>query len=367
MSNATNIPADQNWSVRMADSVMKRNPILPTWDYETGLALKAIEQVWQKTDDRKYYDYIVANYDQWVNADGSINRYYVFDEYQLDHIAPGKLLFMLHRTTGNEKYKKAIHLLRSQLETQPRTSEGGFWHKKIHPYQMWVDGIFMASPFYAEYAQTYDEPAGFDDVAKQILLITKHTRDPETGLFYHGWDESKAEVWADPVNGHSPHFWGRGLGWFTMGVVDVLDFLPENHPQRPAIVEIFRSMMAAIARVQDTETGVWYQVLDRGGRQGNYLEASGSCMFVYSTAKGVRKGYLEAEYTETARKGYEGILQKFIEVDAQGLVNLNRICRVAAFDNGSDGSYRYYVRQPIVTNDFKGVGPFILASVEMEK
>jgi unsaturated rhamnogalacturonyl hydrolase len=150
-----------------------------------------------------------------------------------------------------------------------------------------------------------------------------------------------------------------------MGVVDVLDFLPENRPQRPAIIEIFRSMMAAIARVQDAETGVWYQVLDRGSQEGNYLEASGSCMFVYSTAKGVRQDYLDAEFMDVARKGYEGIIQRFITVDDQGLVSLNRVCRVAAFDHGSDGSYRYYINQPIVTNDFKGVGPFVLASVEM--
>jgi unsaturated rhamnogalacturonyl hydrolase len=351
----------------MADSVMKRQPVLLTWDYETGLMLRAISLVWLKTDERKYYDYIEANYDRWVNEDGSINKYYVFDEYQLDHIAPGKLLFMLHQTTGKAKYEKAIRLLRAQLETQPRTSEGGFWHKKIHPYQMWVDGVFMAAPFYAEYARTYDELAGFDDVAKQIILMTKHTRDPKTGLFYHGWDESKAEVWADPVDGHSPHFWGRGLGWFTMGVVDVLDFMPEDHPQHPAIVEIFQNMMASIAQGQDAAGGVWYQVLDRAGQEGNYLEASGSCMFVYSTAKGVRKGYLGARFMDVARRGYAGILKNFITVDEQGLVDLNRICRVAAFDNGSDGSYRYYINQPVVSNDFKGVGPFILASVEMER
>jgi unsaturated rhamnogalacturonyl hydrolase len=359
--------SSQVWSVRMADSVMKRNPSLATWDYETGLILKAIAQVWQTTNDSKYYDYIVANYDRWVNSDGSINRHYVFDEYQLDHIAAGKLLFLLYRTTGNEKYNKAIRLLRSQLEKQPRTGEGGFWHKKIHAYQMWLDGIYMACPFCAEYAKTLDEPAGFDDVAKQIILMARHTRDPKTGLFYHGWDEKRVEVWADPVTGHSPHFWGRGLGWYSMGIVDVLDYVPKSHPQRKAVIEIYQNMICAVVKVQDAETGLWYQVLDQGGRAGNYLEASASCMFVCAIAKGVRMGYIDPKYLDAAKRGYAGIIKRFVQVDSAGLVNLNWICRAAAFDNASDGSYQYYISRPIVTNDMKGVGPFILASVEMGK
>jgi len=345
---------------------MRRNPRL-NWNYESGLILKAIEQVWLKTGDAKYYDYIAANYDRWISADGSIGRSYVFDEFQLDHIAPGKLLFLMQQKTGNDKYKKAADLLRHQLEEQPRTSEGGFWHKKIHPYQMWVDGIFMAAPFLAQYGVVYNDPTALDEAAKQIILMTKYTRDPKTGLLYHGWEETKTEVWANPVTGQSPHFWSRGLGWFTMGVVDVLDYLPENHPQRQEVIGIFKDVMAAVARVQNAETGLWYQVLDQGTREGNYLEESGSAMYVYSMAKGVRKGYLDQSYIDLARKGYVGILEKFIQVNSVGYVDVNGICRVAAFDSGSDGSYRYYINQPVVSNDFKGIGPFILASIEMER
>jgi len=362
----TSIPsAVQPWSVRMMDSVMKRSPYLPFWNYESGLILKATEQVWRTTDDSKYYQYIASNYDRWVDPTGNINRQYVFDEFQLDHVAPGKLLFTLYRTTCDDKYKQAAYLLRSQLEKQPRTREGGFWHKRIHPYQMWVDGIYRASPFLAEFAKTFDDSTAFDEAARQILLMAKNTRDPKTGLFYHGWEETRREVWADPATGHSPHFWSRGLGWFSMGIVDVLDYMPENHPQRQAILEVFREMLAAVVKVQDAKTGLWCQVLDQGTREGNYLEASGSSMYVYSLAKGVKKGYLDAKGMDAARKGYDGIVKRFVEVDSLGLVNLNWICRVAAFDNGSDGSYQYYVSRPIVTNDFKGVGPFILASVEM--
>jgi len=349
----------------MMDSVMKRSPYLPFWNYESGLILKATEQVWRTTDDSKYYQYIASNYDRWVDPTGNINRQYVFDEFQLDHVAPGKLLFTLYRTTCDDKYKQAAYLLRSQLEKQPRTREGGFWHKRIHPYQMWVDGIYRASPFLAEFAKTFDDSTAFDEAARQILLMAKNTRDPKTGLFYHGWEETRREVWADPATGHSPHFWSRGLGWFSMGIVDVLDYMPENHPQRQAILEVFREMLAAVVKVQDAKTGLWCQVLDQGTREGNYLEASGSSMYVYSLAKGVKKGYLDAKGMDAARKGYDGIVKRFVEVDSLGLVNLNWICRVAAFDNGSDGSYQYYVSRPIVTNDFKGVGPFILASVEM--
>ena len=360
---ASNLP----WSVRTADTVMQRNPRLSGWHYESGLIVKAIEQVWLKTDDAKYYNYIAANFDRWVNADGSINRSYVFDEFQLDHVAPGKLLFLVQLKTGNEKYKKAADLLRRQLEQQPRTSEGGFWHKKIHPYQMWVDGIFMASPYLAEYGKVYNDSTAYDEAARQIILMTKYTRDPKTGLLYHGWEETKKEVWADPVTGQSPHFWSRGLGWYTMGVVDVLDYLPQDHPKRQEIIDIFKDVMAAVARVQDGETGLWYQVLDQGTREGNYLEASGSSMYVYSMAKGVRKGYLDARYMDLARKGYAGFLKKFVQVNAAGQVDVNGICQVAAFDNGSDGSYQYYISRPIVSNDMKGVGPFILASIEMER
>jgi len=350
----------------MADSVLRRN-VPFRWHYEYGLIHQAIKQVWHKTGDARYYDHIKRDIDLLVGDDGRIRTYSV-EEYNLDQINAGRIFFPLYRKTGDEKYKQAAYLLREQLRGQPRTYEGGFWHKKIYPYQMWLDSIYMASPFYAEFGKTFGEPAAFDDVAFQIIVIEKHTRDPKTGLLYHAWDESKQQRWADPETGCSPHFWGRAMGWYAMAIVDVLDYLPQDHPKRQDILAIFAHMMAALANFQDRSTGLWYQVLDQGNREGNYLEASASCMFVYSIAKAVRQGYLSQFSLDVARKGYQGILDNLIRVDNQGLVNLEKTCGGAGLGGTPyrDGSYEYYVTEKIVTNDYKGVGPFILASIEME-
>ena len=302
-----------------------------------------------------------------VDSEGNIDTYRPH-EYNLDQINPGKILFPLYARTGDDRYRKAAHRLMEQLKDQPRTTEGGFWHKKIYPHQMWLDGIYMASPFYAQFARTFRKPEGFDDVAHQITLIEKHTRDSRTGLLYHGWDESRTQKWANPETGCSPNIWGRAMGWYAMGIVDVLDHLPISHPQRGEIVEILRRMAAALVAVQHASTGLWYQVLDQGSREGNYLEASASCMFVYALAKGVRKRYLDETCLDAAKRGYGGILEHFVEVDDQGLANLNQICSVAGLGGSPyrDGSFEYYVSEKIVTNDYKGVGPFIMASVEMD-
>jgi unsaturated rhamnogalacturonyl hydrolase len=358
----------REWSVRMAESVMGRHPLLAEkWAYEWGVVLKSIEQVWLKTRDNRYYDYIIRNIDAFIDPTGDIKTYRL-EEYNLDQINTGKLLFSLYRETGDERYRKAAYLLREQLKTHHRTTEGGFWHKKIYPHQMWLDGIYMAGPFYAEFARTFGEPEGFDDVARQIILVESHTRDAKTGLLYHGWDESRDQRWADPKTGCSPNFWGRAMGWYAMAIPDVLDHLPEDHPKRQKIIAIFGDMIRGVAAVQDPATGLWYQVLDQRGRKGNYPEASASCMFVYAMVKGVRKGYIAREYQDVAKRGYAGILEHFVQVNDQGVINLNQICSVAGLGGKSyrDGSFEYYISEKVVTNDHKGVGPFILASVEME-
>jgi unsaturated rhamnogalacturonyl hydrolase len=289
-------------------------------------------------------------------------------DYNIDRINPGKPLFRLYQITGDEKYKKALFLLREQMKTHPRVSTGGFWHKNVYPNQMWLDGVYMASPFLAQFAVTFKEPALLDDVANQIILMERYARDEKTGLLYHGWDESRKQRWADPATGRSPNFWGRGMGWYAMALVDVLDFLPADHPKRADVIAILRRMADAVTKVQDKKTGVWYQVLDQAGRADNYTEASASCMFVYALARAVRHGYIDARYRDNADRGYAGILNEFIEVDADNFVNLNRVCAVAGLGGKPyrDGSYDYYVHTDIVSNDPKGVGPFILASLEME-
>jgi unsaturated rhamnogalacturonyl hydrolase len=361
-------PGTQQWSIRMAESVMERHPLLARkWAYEWGVLLKSVEQVWLRTHNRRYFDYIKRNVDKFVTAKGGIKTYRL-EEYNLDQINAGKLLFRLYDESGDERYKQAASLLREQLRTQPRTSEGGFWHKQIYPHQMWLDGIYMAGPFYAEFAKTFGEPEGLDDVAHQIILVESHTRDAQTGLLYHGWDESREQRWANPETGCSPNFWGRAMGWYAMAIPDVLDHLPEDHPKRQKIIAIFSGMIGAISAVQDQSTGLWYQVLDQGGREGNYLEASASCMFVYAMVKGVRKGYIAREYLDVAERGYAGILERFVQVDDQGMVNLDQICSVGGLGGKPyrDGSFEYYISEKVVTNDYKGVGPFILASVEIE-
>jgi unsaturated rhamnogalacturonyl hydrolase len=352
----------------MADSLMERSPLLSRrWHYEPGVALLALMKLWERSGQRRYYDFVRRNIDEFVQSDGRI-RTFRLEEYNLDQINEGKLLFALLETTGDERYKKAAFLLRGQLWTQPRTSEGGFWHKKIYPYQMWLDGIYMAAPFYAAFGARFGEPEALDDVIRQIIIIEEHTRDPKTGLLYHAWDESRTQRWADPETGCSPNFWGRAMGWYAMAIPDVLDYLPKEHPQRERLLTIFRGIVDALVRVQDPASGVWYQVLDQGHRGGNYLESSASCMFVYAIAKGVRMGYLDENLLAAARKGYAGVLAEFVTMDPQGLANLNGICAVAGLGGKPyrDGSYEYYVGERVIANEYKGVGPFIMASVEME-
>lgn len=357
------------WSARMADSMIARHtPDSAQWHYEHGLLWMAIAAVGRATGEERYLRAANAYIDAFIEPDGGIRTYRI-DEYNLDQINPGRLLFPRLRETGDQRYEQAIRTLREQLRKHPRTQAGGFWHKQIYPYQMWLDGIYMAEPFYAACARHLGEPSAFDDIAHQILLIERQTRDPETGLLAHAWDESRAMAWADPSTGRSPHAWGRAMGWYAMALVDVLDDFPADHPQRPDILAVLARLADAVASVQQPESRLWYQVLDQGARAGNYLEASASAMFVYALAKGARLGYLPPSALDVARRGYEGILHELITVDEGGLVTLNRVCAVAGLGGTPyrSGTFEYYIGETIRPNDFKGVGPFILASLELEQ
>ena len=369
MSSTTrsSVPVEQLWSVRMAESVMRRNPVVhKEWDYIAGLVLLGIDEVGRLTDEPRFPAYVKDNMERVVNADGTI-RTYELEEFNIDQINQGRLLFPMYERTRDERYRKAAHLLREQLRRHPRTSEGGFWHKQVYPNQMWLDGLYMAQPFYAQYATTFGEPAAFDDIAHQFLLVARHTRDPKTGLMYHGWDESRTQKWANPQTGLSANFWGRAMGWYAMALVDVLEIMPEDHGDRATIVRTLQDLAEAVAKVQDPVTGLWYQVLDEPSRAKNYLEASASSMFVYALAKGARFGWIDSGYLALAQRGYDGIIERLITVDADGLVNLNGICAVAGLGGKQqrDGSFEYYVSEPVVANDYKGVGAFILASLEL--
>jgi len=361
-------PNDQSWSIRMAKSVMARHPDgYGDWGYVTGTVLRGFEDLWRRTGDNRYFDYIKKTVDRAVTDNGNIQGYKL-SNYNIDEINEGRMLLFLYKETGEEKYKKAAELLRSQLASQPRTSEGGFWHKKRYPHQMWLDGLYMGSPFYAEYGKLFNEPEDFDDVANQLILMEKHARDPKTGLLYHGWDESKTQDWADSVTGCSPSFWGRAIGWYAMAVVDVLDYLPMNCSKRDSVIAIFQRLSEAVSNVQDDSTGVWWQVMDQGDREGNYLESSVSCMLTYAIAKGIRQGYLDRKtYKPIVEKAYQGILKEFITENPDSTINLTQTCITAGLGNGRDGTYEYYVyKTGIQSNDGKAVGPFITASLEME-
>jgi unsaturated rhamnogalacturonyl hydrolase len=337
------------------------------WTYDHGLVLKGIERVWSNTRDQRYLDFIQRHMDHFIADDGAI-RTYSLDDYNIDNILPGRNLLFLYRVTGQEKYRKAAALLREQLKTHPRTSEGGFWHKKIYPSQMWLDGLYMGEPFYAEYAATFHEDAAFDDIARQFILMERHARDDRTGLLYHGWDESRKQRWANPTTGQSPNFWGRAMGWYAMALVDTLDYFPRKHPQRAALIAILNRLARAIAKYQEPRSGLWYQILDKGAEKGNYFESSAACMFVYALAKGVGKGYLPDGYFQVAEKGYRGIEKEFLKTDAGGQLKLEGTVSVAGLGGNPyrDGSYEYYLSEKVVSNDPKGIGALLLAATEME-
>jgi len=364
--------ASPAWSTRMAEAVIARNPQTHTrWDYTAGVVLLAIQRVGEATGSAKMLAYVKENMDRFVQPDGTITGYQL-EEFNLDQIAQGRLLFPLWQRTKDERYRKAADHLRDQLRRHPRTSEGGFWHKQIYPQQMWLDGLYMAGPFYAEYARTFGEPAAFDDVAKQFLLVARHTRDARTGLMYHGWDAGKTQKWADTATGLSANFWGRAVGWYMVAAVEVLDYLPKSHPDRATIIATLGDVAEAVARVQDPVTGLWWQVLDQPNRAGNYLEASASSMFVYALAKAARLGYVDARFRATATRGFDGLVRHLVKPGEDGMPSLTNVCQVAGLGgnlrkDGSyrDGSYAYYVSEPIVADDYKGVGPFIYAALEL--
>jgi unsaturated rhamnogalacturonyl hydrolase len=358
---------ERPWSVRVAESLVKRNPVVvfDKWDYTAGLVLLAMQRLRAETNDARYADYVKRSIDSLVGPDGDITTYRQAD-FNLDQINEGRVLFALGDATHDPRYGRAADRLRAQLAKQPRTADGGFWHKQIYPEQMWLDGLYMAEPFYAQYAQRRADTSAITDVTRQFLLVAQHLRDSTTGLYYHAWDSARRQPWADPATGRSKNVWGRAVGWYLMAAIDVLDYLPANHPNRPALVRIVQQLADAAARVQDT-SGVWWQVLDQPNRPRNYLEESASAMFTYSFAKGARMGYLAPKYHALAARAFDGMLRHFVSTDAAGLVSIRGICKVAGLGGNPprDGTYEYYVSEPVVSDDYKGVGSFMLAAIEL--
>ena len=367
-------------AVKMVRSEMARCPDATSldflqgklkWNYTTGLELKSFLDVYEKYGNQAIFDYAEHWYDAIISEDGTIATYKE-SNYNTDHICPGKTLFYLYDKTGKAKYLKAIERLRHQLDGHPRTTEGGFWHKKVYPSQMWLDGLYMAQPFYAEYTARYEEPAKkeamYKDIVNHFRVVAEHTFDAKTGLYRHAWDESRQMFWCDKVTGQSEHAWGRALGWYMMAIVDVLDFIPERLPERAELVSLLRQICEVLPTYADPVTGMWYQVLDCPRREGNYLEATCSAMFSYAFLKAVRKGYIDRDKQGYAVKTYENFCNEFVRTLPDGTISIKNCCSVAGLggkDNRS-GNYAYYIGEPIRDNDAKGVGPFIWASLEYE-
>jgi unsaturated rhamnogalacturonyl hydrolase len=336
------------------------------WHYEHGLLLLAARRAGKAHGDGELALCADRFVDARVAPDGLIEGYRN-DEYNLDQVNPGRLL-ILHRQSASPRIEAAIAALKRQLSSQPRCKSGGYWHKRIYPDQMWLDGLYMAEPFSAACAKRYGEPERLEEAWRQFALIEERARDVRTGLYYHAWDESRRQLWSNPETGCSPNFWSRAMGWLAMALVDVLDYMPEGHERRAPLARMLEGLLSALAAFAEPDSGLLYQVTDQGSRKGNYLESSASAMFAYAGLKASRKGIVSAPgIKDAALAAYRGLVERKLSVQG-GSPALADICAVAGLGGAPyrDGSFEYYVGEPRRTNDHKGVGPFVLAALEVE-
>ena len=324
--------------------------------YHQGVFLSGMEKCWRETGKIKYYNYIKAWVDSHILEDGSITK---CKTDELDDIQPGVLLYSLYEQTGDERYKKALYTLVPLLKSWRTNPSGGFWHKGHYPNQMWLDGLYMAGPITVQFAKTFGESEYADMMADQAFLMEKHTKDPVTGLLYHGWDETKEASWADPETGQAPEFWGRAIGWYPAALLEMFEYLPEEHKDKAKLLEILQDLLIALVKYQDPATGLWYQVIDKGDLPDNWLENSCTSLFVHAIAKAVRFGYLDSKYLAYAWKGYQGVIDT-LKFDEKGDVVIGNICIGTGI-----GDYAHYIARPTSENDLHGAGAFILMCVEM--
>lgn len=340
----------------------------PSWNYIDGCMITALLCASEITGETKYADFAEKFIDYYVFDDGSI-RGYSKEKYNLDDVNEGKVLFELYEKTGKEKYKKAIFLLESQLEEQPRTNTGNFWHKKIYPNQIWLDGLYMGQVFSTLFKKYFGNK-DYSDVVNQFKNVRKLMFDEDKKLYYHGCDCSKTAFWADKETGRSKSFWLRAIGWFCISLIDNIDYI-DDEGAKAELVKIFAEAIDGISQYADAETGMYYQVVDQGGREGNYLETSGSSMIAYAMMKGARLGVIDKKFAEMGRKTFDGICKKYLSISEDGDLNLGGICLVAGLgpeDNKRrDGTFEYYISEPVVENDAKGVAPFVLCYTEVKR
>ena len=337
-----------------------------TWDYIDGCMIMSLLELYRVTKNEKYLHFSDEYIGHRVEEDGTI-RGYKKEELNLDNINEGKNLFTLYDLTGKEKYAKATKNIYQQILEMPRTKHGNFWHKKIYPDQVWLDGLYMAQPFYMEYEKRFNDRKNYKDIYTQFFNVEKYLKDQETGLYYHAYDAEKKMFWANPETGLSQNFWLRALGWFSMALLDTLALADDESSDYEHLLKMYRDLIDSMLKYQSPE-GMWYQVPNFPGREGNYLETSGSSIMAYCLMKGARLGYLPKEYSEYGVKAFHGICDKYL-TDVDGKMSLGGICLVAGLgpDKNArrDGSYEYYMSEPIVKDDAKGTAPFLLAYAEM--
>lgn len=351
--------AAQDWSVALIDSTMARYTpsTIGGWSYPVGLYLYGQYLTYKRTHDARYLTYIKSYVDRFVSSDGSISQSF----NSLDSMQAGRLLTILHHETGQDRYRKAALKIRNRLNTYPRTSDGGFWHADTssRAHQLWSDGVYMVNPFLVEYGKEFgDATYANDEAAKQLYVYGNHLQ-VANGLLKHAYDESKTASWADPATGLAPEHWCRAVGWYAMAIVNVLDAIPVDHPRRPQLVGIFRRLAAGLEKTQDPATGRWFQVIDKGGRGDNWTETSCSSMFTYALSRGAQQGYLDPHYASVAQRGYQGVLAR-ISVGSDGRTNLTDI------SIGTNvGDYAYYIARDRATNDFHGLGAFLIMNEQL--
>ena len=340
------------------------------WNYIDGCMMTSLYTIYKQTGNKKYIDFIDKFVDYYVFEDGSI-RGYELDTYNVDNINEGRVLFDLYRETGKEKYKKAIELLYTQIKGQPRTELGNFWHKKIYPNQVWLDGLYMAQVFYTRYETEFNGGKNYADIVKQFQAVYDNMYDKKKRLYYHGWDYSKTAFWADKKTGLSKSFWLRSVGWYTVGLVDAIGYFSDEAKElKDKLIKIFKDTIEGLEQYIDPVGKMFYQVVDQGGREGNYLETSGSAMIAYAMMKGARLGFVDKKFAKIGEEVFNGICRKYL-TESDGKLNLGGICLMAGLGPESnrrrDGTFEYYISEPVVENDAKGTGPFVMAYTEIKQ
>lgn len=342
----------------------------PGWNYIDGCMLTSLYTIYQCTGNKKYLEFIDNFVDYYVYEDGGI-RGYELETYNVDNLNEGRILFDLYREMGKEKYKKAMDLLYKQVTEQPRTAIGNFWHKKIYPEQVWLDGLYMAQVFYTRYETEFNGCKNYEDIVTQFENVYNNMYDKRKGLYYHGWDYSKKAFWSDKKTGLSRSFWLRSVGWYTVGLVDVLGYFAPGHDGLKArLIKIFRETLEGLERYVEPEKKMFWQVVDQGGREGNYLETSGSAMLAYAMMKGARLGFADKRFSKLGEDIFNGISREYL-TQRDGKLNLGGICLMAGLgpetNKKRDGTFEYYISEPVVENDAKGTGPFVMAYTEIKQ